>query len=285
MTTTRRNFLKKAGAGVLAASTSSVFFNEELYGNSSSVVPKGGELFKIAMAGYSFRHFDIDETLKMMKRIDVRYLCIKDFHLSLDSTGEQIAAFHAKLASMNVTGYGVGPIYMKSEAEVDRGFAYAKRVGVPILVGVPDYGLLPYVEKKVKEYDMNYAIHIHGPDIEQYPNAKSVIDRVQNLDSRIGLCLDVGHDMRDGFNPVDDLKKYHKRVFDIHIKNVTAADKSGTTCEMGRGVIDIPAFVRMLRKVKYSGACSLEFEKDMRDPLAGLAESIGYFKGVIDGTK
>lgn len=52
----------------------------------------------------------------------------------------------------------------------------------------------------------------------------------------------------------------------------------------GQGVINIPAFVRMLRKVKYNGACSLEHEKDMNDPLAGIAESIGYFKGVMDAT-
>jgi sugar phosphate isomerase/epimerase len=46
-------------------------------------------------------------------------------------------------------------------------------------------------------------------------------------------------------------------------------------------IIDIPKFVSILRKVQYSGMCSLEFEKDMKDPLAGIAESIGYFKGVM----
>jgi len=246
---------------------------------------KGGELFNIAMAGYTFVHFDLDSTLEMMKRVDVRYLCIKDFHLPLNSTDEQIAAFNAKLAGAGVTGYAVGPIYMKTQQEVDNAFAYAQRVGVKLIVGVPNHELLPYIDKKVKEYDFNYAIHIHGPDIELYPNAKDVIDHVKDLDPRIGMCLDIGHNMRDGFDPAKDLLKYHKRVFDIHIKDVTAACKEGTTCEMGRGVIDIPAFVKALRKVKYSGACSLEFEKDMHDPLAGIAESIGYFKGVIDAVK
>jgi sugar phosphate isomerase/epimerase len=284
--TTRRNFVKKAGAGLLAAGAAPILFSENMYAAAGPVKPaKTEELFKTAIAGYSFVHFNIDQTLQMMQRMDVHYLCIKDFHLALDSTDEQIKAFHAKLAEKKVTGYAVGPIYMKSEAEVDRGFAYAKRVGVKLIVGVPNYDLLPYVDKKVKEYDFHYAIHIHGPDIKEYPNAKDVIDHVKDLDPRIGMCLDIGHDTRDSFNPTEDLKKYHKRVFDIHIKDVTAAGKEGRTCEMGRGVIDIPAFVRTLRKVKYTGACSLEFEKDMKDPLAGLAESIGYFKGVIDATK
>ena len=283
--TTRRSFVKKAGVGLLAMGTSSAFLSEELYAMPSVVkkAPKK-DLFQVSMAGYSFLHFDIDKTLEMMQRIDVHYLCIKDFHLKFDSTDAEIAAFHAKLKTKGVTGYGVGPIYMKSEAEIDRAFAYAKRVGVKLVVGVPNYELLPYVDKKVKEYDFNYAIHIHGPDIKEYPNAKDVIDHVQHLDPRIGMCLDIGHDARAGFDPTEDLKKYHKRVFDIHIKDVTAASKEGKTCEIGRGVIDIPAFVKMLRKVKYAGACSLEFEKDMKDPLAGIAESIGYFKGVMDAT-
>jgi len=237
------------------------------------------------MAGYSFKEFDLDASLKMLKRMDVHYLCIKDFHLPLNSSDDQIAAFHAKLAAAEVTGYAVGPIYMKTQKEVDDAFEYARRVGVKLIVGVPDHELLPYIDQKVKEYDFHYAIHIHGPDIALYPDAADVIAHVKDLDPRIGMCLDIGHDARAGHDPVKDLKRFHKRIFDIHIKNVTAASKAGTTCEMGRGIIDIPAFVRMLRKVKYAGACSLEFEKDMKDPLAGLAESIGYFRGVIDASK
>ncbi len=85
-----------------------------------------------------------------MEKSDVHYLCIKDFHLPLSSDAATIAAFHEKLKSKGVTGYAVGPIYMKTEAEVDRAFEYAKRVGVKLIVGVPNYELLPYVNKKCR---------------------------------------------------------------------------------------------------------------------------------------
>ncbi|MDR2950869.1 MAG: sugar phosphate isomerase/epimerase [Prevotella sp.] len=249
------------------------------------MIKDDGELFKVAIAGYTFVNFNLDETLKMMKEVDVHYLCIKDFHLPLNSTDEEIAAFHAKLASYDVTGYAVGPIYMKTKEEVDRAFDYAKRVGVKLIVGVPNHDLLPYVDKKVKEYDFKYAIHLHGPDIELYPHATDIYENVKDLDPRIGMCLDIGHDARAGHDPIADLKKYSDRVFDIHMKNTTAATKAGKTGEIGRGIIDIPAFVKMLREVKYTGACSLEYERNMKAPLAGIAESIGYFRGVIDATK
>jgi inosose dehydratase len=247
--------------------------------------PENGEKFKVGMAGYTFLKFDIDKTLETLKRCDVHYLCIKDFHLPLTSTDEEIAAFHAKLKASDVTGYAVGPIYMKTEEEVDRAFAYAKRVGVKLIVGVPNVELLPYVDKKVKEYNFNYAIHLHGPDIKIYPDAEDVWEHVKDLDPRIGMCLDIGHDTRNGKDPVADLKKYHTRVFDMHIKDVTAPTKLGYSLEIGRGVIDFPSLVNMLREVGYSGVCSLEHEKDMDNPFMGIAESIGYFRGVIESTK
>jgi len=247
--------------------------------------PETGEKFRLGMAGYTFVKFDLDKTLETLQKMDVHYLCIKDFHLPLTSTDEQIAAFHARLKEKGVTGYAVGPIYMKSEAEIDQAFEYAKRVGVKLIVGVPNYELLPYVDKKVKEYGFNYAIHLHGPDIKTYPDAQDVWDHVKDLDPRIGMCLDVGHDTRNGKDPVADLKKYHSRVFDIHIKDVTGKTKLGYSLEIGRGVIDFPAFVKMLRKVKYTGVCSLEHEKDMTNPFMGIAESIGYFRGVVEATK
>ncbi len=244
-----------------------------------------GEKFRIGMAGYSFLKFDIDKALETMQKVDVHYLCIKDFHLPFNSTDERIAAFHAKLKAKGVTGYAVGPIYMKSEGEIDKAFEYAKRVGVKLIIGVPDYNLLPYVDKKVKEYDFHYAIHLHGPDIKIYSDAEDVWNHVKELDPRIGMCLDIGHDTRNGKDPVADLKKYQSRVFDIHIKDVTGKTKLGYSLEVGRGVIDFPAFVKMLRKVGYSGVCSIEHEINMNDPFMGIAEDVGYLRAVIRTTK
>ena len=247
--------------------------------------PETDECFKLGMAGYTFHKFDLDKTLETLKNTDVHYLCIKDFHLPLSSTQEEIQAFHEKLAKFDVKGYGVGPIYMKSEAQVDQAFEYAKRVGVRIIVGVPDYELLPYVNKKVAEYNMKFAIHLHGPDIATYPDADDVWSNVKDLDPRMGMCLDIGHDRRNGKDPVADLEKYHSRVFDIHLKDVTGATKLGYSVEVGRGILDIPGFVKMLRKVNYTGVVSLEHERNMDNPFMGIAESIGYFRGVVAATK
>ncbi|MCQ2143398.1 MAG: sugar phosphate isomerase/epimerase [Bacteroidales bacterium] len=237
---------------------------------------------KIGVAGYTFLRFSIDETLASLQKMGVHYLSIKDFWLPLSATEEQMAAFKEKCASYDVDPYILGPIYMHSEAEVDRAFAYTERFGLKMFIGVPDYDLLDYVIAKVKETGIRVAIHTHGPDGAAFPDIRTVVEKVGDPSLGVGCCMDLGHTIRMGYNVAKDIKKYSKWIYDIHIKDETAADKSGGTWEMGRGIMDFKAIIKALKKVKYDGVVSLEFEKDNTAPQNGVAESIGYLRGVID---
>jgi sugar phosphate isomerase/epimerase len=292
-TITRRSFFTQAG--VAMATTAGLATLTPNRAGAQAAAPAATETLRLGIAGFTFNKFKLDQTLEMLKKVDVHYLCIKDFHLPLKSTEEEIAAFHALCKGSNVTGYGVGPIYMGSELEVNTAFAYAKRVGVKTLVGVPfklegkkrvaSPELLKLINEKVREYDIKYAIHNHGPDMpELFPSAESAMELIKDMDTRVGLCLDIGHQYRDGKDPIKAVADFGARIHDIHIKNVTAPDKKGRGVEMPRGAIDIPGFVRALRRLKYTGVCSLEYEKDMDSPLTGIAESIGYFRGVMAAT-
>ena len=273
----RRKFLKLAGTGILAAGTSSLYASRVIQTSADKAV----NTFSIGMAGYTFKEFSIEKTIEIMKRVGVVNLSLKDFHMPMNSNQEQINEVIGKFKSSGINVYTVGVIYMKTRESVDQAFEYARMAGVKMIVGAPDYEILPYVEKKIKSYDFRLAIHNHGPDNPLYPNATDIWNHIKDLDSRIGICIDIGHTTRDGQDPSVDIFKYRSRIYDMHIKDVDKADKNGITVEMGRGIIDIPGVVATLRKIKYTGSCSLEFEKDMTDPLPGIAESIGYFKGVM----
>lgn len=273
----RRQFFKLAGTGILAAGVTSA------YGSPVYIQHQGDakDLFKLGMAGYSFKEFTVEQTIEMMKRVGVSNLSVKDFHMPYTSTQDQIKSVVSKFNAGGIIPYAVGVVYMKTEQEVDRSFEYAKMAGVKLIVGAPEYALLPYVEKKVKEYDIRLAIHNHGPDNTLYPNSADIWNNIWDKDKRMGICIDIGHTKRDGKDPVFDILRYGSRIFDVHIKDVDGDTKAGKTLEIGRGIIDIPGVITALRKIGFSGMCSLEYEKDMKDPLAGIAESLGYFRGVM----
>ena len=274
---TRRQFLQAAGVGAAASLTVA----NSSPGRSTAIRRRGRGRFELGLASYTLRKFKLDETLAMTKRVGLKYICFKSFHLPLDSTPAQIREVVAKVKEAGLVLYGGGVISMKKESDVHRGFEYAKAAGMKVIVGAPNHELLPLVNEKVRQYDIKVAIHNHGPGDKKYPLPSSVYEKVKDLDKRMGICIDIGHTKRLGVDPSRSVEKYSDRLLDIHIKDVSAATAAGHGVEVGRGVIDIPRFLRTLIKIRYAGIVSFEYEKDANDPLAGLAESVGYVRGVL----
>jgi len=270
---TRRNFLKISG---LTAAASFVAIKPTIGKRLAKTYS-----LKLGLASYSLRKFDQAETIKMTKRAGLDYICFKSMHLPLESSVDDLkkGAKNAKDAGLNL--YGGGVIYMKDKAQVDQGFEYAKNAGMSLIVGVPNHELLEYTNDKIKQYDIKVAIHNHGPGDEMYPSPESIYEKIKDLDPRFGLCMDIGHTQRIGVDPSEAAKKYFSRLFDIHIKDVSKAKEDGETVEIGRGVIDIPKFLKLLVDRRYEGVVSFEYEKDENDPMPGLCESVGYVKGCL----
>ena len=247
--------------------------------------PRGSDDFQIGIAGFTYRSFDLDRTLQYLKSMDVKYFSVKDWWLPLDSTKEQMDAFKAKCSEYGIEGYILGPIYMRSKADVDRTFDYVERYGSDMFIGVPDYDLLDYVIAKVKETGIRVAIHTHGPDGAAFPDIRTIVEKVKDPSLGIGCCMDLGHTFRSGYDVAKDIRKYGRWIYDIHIKDETDASKAGQTWEMGRGKMDFVPIVKALRKIRYKGKLSIEFEKNGNDPHPGVAESVGYLRGVLDATR
>ncbi|MEJ7683460.1 MAG: sugar phosphate isomerase/epimerase [Segetibacter sp.] len=278
MKNSRRNFIQKTAVGM--AGSVSIPFLTHAAAFKTEYFKKEPNL-PIGVAGYTFAKFDVDTSIAMMKRLDIHYMSIKDMHLPLNSSDEKIKEVLLKYTEANIKIYTAGVIYMKTKQEVDTAFDYAKKVGVNMIVGVPPYDLLDYTEQKVKAMDIKIAIHNHGPEDKLYPGPQNVYDHIKNRDQRMGLCLDIGHATRAGANPGKAIIDYKDRLFDLHIKDVTGTAKDAKAIEIGRGVIDFNALINALNKINYKGICSIEFEKDMTDPLPGIAESTGFFRGVL----
>ena len=279
----RRQFLQLTGAGAaISLAGGANAFAMRRVGN---VVRAAKPQFKLGLASYTLRKFNLDETLAMTKKVGLKYICFKSFHLALDSSDEQIREVVKKVKDAGLILYGGGVISMKNEADVNRAFEYAKAAGMKVIVGSPAPQMLDLIDKKVRQYDIKVAIHNHGPGDKNWPTPDQAYEKVKNYDKRIGFCHDIGHTQRLGIDPVVSTEKVADRLHDVHIKDVTGPTAKDHGCEVGRGVIDIPRFLLTLLKINYAGIVAFEYEKDADDPLAGLAESVGYVKGVLAGMR
>ena len=285
--TSRRKFIQAAGLSAVASGLvgwkpagRGLGENPANEADGGSAKPVGAPLV-LGIAGYTFTKVPVDTGISMMKRVGITELSIKDVYCPLDSSVETIHGVVEKFHQNGIHIYAAGVIYMKTEQEVDRAFDYAKALGVDLIVCAPNPELLSYTEQKVKGYNIRVAIHNHGPEDKLYPSPVDVYEHIKGLDARMGLCLDIGHAVRAGADPVKVVGEYATRIFDLHIKDLAVVSKVAKPIELGRGVLDIPGLARALSRIGYTGRCSIEHEMDMNDPLPGIAESAGFFRGVV----
>jgi inosose dehydratase len=243
--------------------------------------PKSPIPFHLGLASYTLRNFDLDRALAMTRRVGLERICLKSMHLPLDSKPADIAAATDKVKKAGLILYGGGVISLKNERDIAQAFEYAKAAGMQTITAAPIPEVLPLLDEHIKKYDVTVAIHNHGPGDRYFPTPQSVYDAVKSLDRRIGLCIDIGHTVRIGADLLGSIRNCGDRLFDLHIKDVTAATPQGRGTPVGRGIIDFPALVRALIEVKFKGVAAFEYEEQPDDPLPGLAESVGFLKGVV----
>ena len=272
---TRKDFLRTTGTGIIGAFTLGTI-------PAKGIDRQAIRELNFGLASYSFREFSLEETVKMTKRMGLKYLSLKSMHMPLDSTKEQLESEASKVRSEGIDLYGAGVIYMNTKEQVDQAFTYAKNVGLNVIIGVPNHELLPLVDKKVQETDIKVAIHNHGPGDKLYSSPDDIWEKVKDLDSRIGFCIDIGHTFRIGQDPSEMIVKYKNRLYDVHLKDVDKVGPEGANIECGRGVMDLPAVLKTLVEIEYSGVVALEYEIFAKDPLPGASESVGYARGVLD---
>jgi sugar phosphate isomerase/epimerase len=244
-----------------------------------------GADFKLGVASYSFRKFSREQAIQMTKQLGTPYLNIKDVHLPLDSTPEQIDAAKKEFADAGIITVGCGNISFQKDDEADiRGkFEYARRAGFPLIVCAPTSVTLPKLERFVKEYNIKIAVHNHGPEDKNFPTPQSVLKIVKDLDPRCGLCIDVGHTVRTGVDVVESIAEAGPRLLDMHVKDLADTRVKESQVAVGEGKLPFPQIFLQLIKMKYGGCVNLEYEIDPENPPPGMQKSFSYMRGVLAG--
>ena len=161
--TTRREFFQLAGVGAAAVSVSIPMIG---CAESNQQTRKDGYMrLKLGMASYTFRKFNLEDTLAMTKKLGLQRIALKSFHLPLESSEDEIKAVAAKVKEAGLTLYGCGVVYMENEDEVHRAFDYAQAADMEIIIGVPEHNLLNLVNKGIFREDLYYRLNVITIDI------------------------------------------------------------------------------------------------------------------------
>jgi sugar phosphate isomerase/epimerase len=271
--TTRRNFL----AGSLASATATL-------GEAQAPPPaRAAAAFKLGIASYSFREFQRGLMIRTLKQLKIENVCIKEFHLPLRSTPQEIrqAVREFKEANINIVGGGVIPFTRDDDDDIRLRFEYAKAAGMPLMTIDPSSRALPRMEKFVKEYDIKVAIHNHGKWVREFKTPDVALTAVKDMDPRMGICLDVGYASIFNFSPVEVIRTAGARLLDVHMTDQHDPHLEETACVVGDGVLPVVGIFKELQATGYRGSVNLEYEIEADNPVPGIAASFGYMRGVV----
>ena len=171
----------------------------------------------------------------MVKQLNTRYISVKDFHLPLNGTPEEIARGRKEFddAGLIVLSGGVISFPKDDDADIRHKFEYAKLAGFPMITAMPTAKTLPKVEKMVKEYDIRMALHNHGKSDKNFPTPQDALRAVEGMDPRCGLCIDVGHTAEAGADVVESIHMAGSRLLDVHIKDESDLSSEASQVPVG----------------------------------------------------
>jgi sugar phosphate isomerase/epimerase len=278
----RRSFVGSGALAAAAYATSNVMPAVALAAAPSDTAPP----VNLGLCSYTFRNFDRAQLIGFMKQLNVLALNAKDVknHLPMDPAEEAKALDDYHAAGIQL--HAVGTVYFPKDEDDDirSKFEYAKRAGVSVIVaGDPAPGTLPRIEKFVKEYDIRFAIHNHGPEDKLWHSPLDVLKVVGNMDPRMGCCIDIGHTVRAGTDVVEAIKQVGPRLFNMHTKDLTSFTAKESQVAVGDGSMPIRRIFETLIAIKYKGFVDLEYEVHGDDPMPGVIASFSYMRGVLAG--
>ena len=281
-TISRRNFVQSgaliAGAWAASGAVASIAQPSSALGKATPI--------RLGLASYTFRNFSRAQLIGFMKQLDLTDLNAKDTKDHLPEDPAEEAKALADYVQAGIKLHAAGTLYFPKDEDADirNKFEYCKRAGISVIVaGDPAVAILPRIEKFVKQYDIRFAIHNHGPEDKLWPSPLDVLKAVKHMDPRMGCCIDVGHAARAGTDVVQAIHEVGPRLFDVHMKDLTDFKNKESQVTVGDGIMPVREIFKALIATEYKGFVDLEYEIFPDNPLPGVMSSFAYMRGVIAG--
>lgn len=278
----RRRFLQTGAAASLGLAGSA------LAGQQQKNDPFGG--FTVGVQSYSFRMFNLEQTLQRTADLGLRFIEFYRGHVPLNSTEAQIKAVKNLCTKHNITPIAFGvERFSKDHAANRRIFEFGRQLGIRYLSADPDPDSFDSLDKLVAEFNIAIAIHPHGPagkQLHRWYSAEVILPAVKNHHRLIGTCLDTGHLIRSAQPPfgrkldsADQVRQMGARNFGLHLKDHD--NERRTDVVFGKGVLDVPAVLRALREVKFTGYISIEYEANPANPSPDIRACLDVFREAV----
>lgn len=233
---------------------------------------------------YCFRNFTNEEFIASAQKLGVDNVSLSNVHGRFQEP-QGFADLVALYRDAGLMISNIGVVQLSGDEKADRNpFEFARLAGTKILaVNFKPKGFeaaSELAQRLAEEYEVHCGIHNHG-GYHWLGNSEILAHVFENSGPRLGLFLDTAWALAAGEDPVKMARRFGERLYGIHLKDfIFNGNGKPEDVVVGTGGLDLPAFVRTVEEVGFSGSCTLEYEAEPENPLPALLQCAEAIRAV-----
>ncbi len=244
--------------------------------------------WKLALQCWTMNQYSFQETCECASRLGFSYLEAYPGQILQKGNAENrfihtMSAEQRRKVRRTLEQYGLRVINYgvvdlpDNETECRQVFDFAQAMGIETIVSEPPVEVFPLLEKLCKEYAINVAVHNH-PKPSPYWHPDSVLAAIQSSGPQIGACIDTGHWMRSGVDPIKALDRLKGRIVSVHLKDVNAfGERRAGDVAFGSGKAKADQILKTLAERNFKGVFSIEYDSNMHDNFEDVKQCMDVF--------
>lgn len=259
-------------------------------GSAQTKAEKRG--WHLSMQSYTFHLFSVMESLDKTQELGIKFIEIYPGQKLGGEFGEEVFGYQLNENQMkkikdaaserNIKIVSSGVWTVKSE-EWEKIFSFAQEMGMEFITAEPAHEDWDLIENLAKKYKIKIAVHNH-PNENSYWKPEILLNDIQARSKLLGACADVGHYKRMDLDPVACLKELEGRIVSLHFKDITPTGSEETLEDVvwGTGILQVAEMLKELKRQKFKGYFTIEYEANWENNLPEIRESIEYFNRLAE---
>ena len=238
----------------------------------------------VGLQSWTCRNMTFEQVITFAKHNKIKHLQLIGKHINPTAPKEENLKKKAILEENGLTCYTFGVNGANGDKDENRKlFEFAKYMGIKLIIVEPKkMEAWDNLEELVKEFDIKLAIHNHGHD-STYGTPEKVWNVIRDRDSRIGVCIDIGHISGAGFDVATAFTEYKGRVYDLHLKDKKVEKVEGgkeviLDVDIGTGDANYTGLFKVLRESNWDGVMAIETDNRTfaADPQPFVKQAIDF---------
>lgn len=244
---------------------------------------------KLSIQSYTFNRFTLVDAINKAHDLGIQYMEVYPkqklggeygdvmFDYNLSSEHRNGIKEYAESKDVKLVATGV---LVPQRNEWENVFSFASEMGMDYISAEPNREDWDLVESLSERYKIKVATHNH-PSEKSYWQPEELLKYIESRSALLGSNCDIGHFKRMGLDPLESVKKLEGRLISLHFKDLAPKENGYEDVVWGLGVLDLENILKELKRQKYNGYITIEYEAEWDDNVSSIEKSIDYFNQLV----